>query len=288
MGVPVLWSATDSDIADIVAAAEQVARRAVAVQTAAVAEGLRRGLPARAGAAGATGWLSGLTGVKPQQAHRVCRLAAGLDQVPATAAALAAGRVDPDQAQVICGAVAGLPDDVGAGLRVEAEAWLLDQAQVHHAGVLAGLAAHPLEVVAPEIAEQKLAERLARDEARAEDRRDRLSARPNWRGRITVRGDFAPDTWATVAAALDPFTKPAPAHHPDPDHNPGGDAGGDAGGVGVSDRRSYDQRLADGLVELARRQLLTGDLPVRGGNRPQVVVTIDHDRRAPERSAVGL
>ncbi len=112
------------------------------------------------GAAGSTGWLSGLLTVKPQHANRVCRLAAGLAAVPATAAKLATGGIDADQAQVIAGAVGGLPDEVGAELRVTAEAWLLDQAGVHHAGVLAGLVGHLLEVVAPEVAEAKLAERL--------------------------------------------------------------------------------------------------------------------------------
>ncbi|MDQ3416996.1 MAG: HNH endonuclease [Actinomycetota bacterium] len=264
LGAPALWSASDADIGEIVAAAEQVARRVAAVQAAAVAEGVRRGLPSQVGAAGSTGWLSGLLTVKPQHANRVCRLAAGLAAVPATAAKLATGGIDADQAQVIAGAVGGLPDEVGAELRVTAEAWLLDQAEVHHAGVLAGLAGHLLEVVAPEVAEAKLAERLEREEQRAADRCDRLSAQPNWRGRMTVRGDFDPDTWGTVAAALDPFTKPAPVHDPD--------------AVQVRDPRRYDQRLADGLVEVARRQLVGGTLPVRGGKRPQVVVTIDHDR----------
>ncbi|MDQ3324426.1 MAG: hypothetical protein M3529_01540 [Actinomycetota bacterium] len=86
LGAPALWSASDADIGEIVAAAEQVARRVAAAQAAAVAEGVRRGLPSQVGAAGSTGWLSGLLTVKPQHANRVCRLAAGLAAVPATAA----------------------------------------------------------------------------------------------------------------------------------------------------------------------------------------------------------
>lgn len=263
LGQQALWSAGDTDVVAIVAAAEQVARRAAAVQAGAVAEAQRRELPRQAGATGPTAWLSGQLNAKPQRAHRISTLAAGLDRAQATSAALATGAIDADQAQVIAAAVDGLPDEIGTGLRIKAEAYLLEQAGLHHAGVLAGLAAHLLEVVAPEIAEAKLAERLEREEQRAADRRDRLSAQPNWRGRITVRGDFGADTWAVVASALDPFTKPAPAQ--------------DADGVATRDPRSYDERMADGLVELARRQLVAGELPVRGGKRPQVVVTIDHE-----------
>ncbi|MBA2508266.1 MAG: DUF222 domain-containing protein [Nocardioidaceae bacterium] len=269
LGQPALWSASDGDVADIVAAAEQVTRRAAAVQAAAIAEAQRRDLPRQVGATGTVAWMSGLLGTTPQRAHRMCKLAAGLDHVPATAAALAAGAIDSDQAQVIGSAVGGLPVEVGSELRGKAETYLVEQAGLHHAGVLAGLAAHLLEVVAPEVAEAKLAEQLKRDEARDGEYNVRLSTQPNWRWRISLRGDFGPESWAVVAAVLGPFTKPA--------HHAGTDGAGN-GGVPTRDPRSYDQRLADGLVELARRQLVAGDLPVRGGKRPQVVVTIDHDR----------
>jgi len=140
LGQPALWSASDGDVADIVAAAEQVTRRAAAVQAAAIAEAQRRDLPRQVGATGTVAWMSGLLGTTPQRAHRMCKLAAGLDHVPATAAALAAGAIDSDQAQVIGGAVGGLPVEVGSELRGKAETYLVEQAGLHHAGVLAGLA----------------------------------------------------------------------------------------------------------------------------------------------------
>lgn len=152
------------------------------------------------------------------------------------------GADDPAPTNGKCGAVGGLPVEVGSELRGKAETYLVEQAGLHHAGVLAGLAAHLLEVVAPEVAEAKLAEQLKRDEARDGEYSVRLSTQPNWRGRISLRGDFGPESWAVVAAALGPFTKPA--------HHAGTDGAGN-GGVPTRDPRSYDQRLADGLVELA-------------------------------------
>lgn len=73
----------------------------------------------------------------------------------------------------------GLPVEVGSELRAKAETYLVERAGLHHAGVLAGLAAHLLEVIAPEVAEAKLAEQLKRDEARDGEYRDWLSAQPN-------------------------------------------------------------------------------------------------------------
>jgi hypothetical protein len=44
------------------------------------------------------------------------------------------------------------------------------------------------------------------------------------------------------------------------------------------DLRSPGQRRADGLVELGRRLLATKKLPTNGGDRPQIVITMDYDQ----------
>ena len=267
LGNAALWSASDADVAEVIRAAEQVTRRAAAVQARAVGEAQRRELPARAGATGPTAWLCGVLGAKPQRARALSRLADGLTAVPATAQALSGGTVDPDQAQVmIATGVAGLPDQIGAELRAKAEAYLLEQAELHHAGILTGLANHLFELVAPELAEARLAERLARDEARDELLRNRLSAAVNHRGRIGVRAEFDAESWAVVSTALDPLAKPAPAH--------------DVDGVAARDPRGFAQRSADALVELARRALASGDLPTSGGKKPQLMVIMELDRLA--------
>jgi len=165
---------------------------------------------------------------------------------------------------VIAAAVRGLPDAVGEELRGKAEAYLLEQAELHQAGILAGLAAHLLDVVAPKIAEAKLAEQLDRDEARDATRRNTFTAQPTNRGRISLRGELDPESWSLVAAALEPLSRPA--------------SGVDADGIQVRDQRSVGQRQADALVEVCSRTLAAETLPTSGGFPAHVAVTIDYDR----------
>jgi len=92
LGDPAMWSATDSDVTDVIAAAETVIRQAQAVQATAVAEGQRRDLAKQVAATGTTAWLSGLLTVRPAHAKRVCRLAEHLDSgVEATRQAFSFG-----------------------------------------------------------------------------------------------------------------------------------------------------------------------------------------------------
>ncbi len=274
LGEPAMWSASDADVAAVIAAAEALIRKAQSVQTTAVAEATRRDLATSVAATGLTAWLSGLLTVKPAPAKRVSRLAEQLAAgVEATRQALAAGAIDVDQAEVIASAVGALPSEVGDGLRGKAECYLLEQAELHHAGVLAGLAAHLLDVVAPDLADAKLAEALEREERRDATRRNTFSATATHRGRMALRGELDPESWALVAAALEPLAAPA--------------SGVDADGVQVRDQRSVGQRHADALVEVCSRTLATETLPTSGGFPAHVAVTIDYDRLR-ETAGVGL
>jgi hypothetical protein len=79
-----------------------------------------------------------------------------------------------------------------------------------------------------------------------------------------VRGEFAldPEGAAALRAALSPLAEPRPADD------------------GVRDARTFEQRNADALVELATRALDRGELPTEGGERPHLTVTIDYDALA--------
>jgi Domain of unknown function (DUF222) len=70
---------------------------------------------------------------------------------------------------------------------------------------------------------------------------------------VALQGLLDPEAGQTLTAALDPLTRPATA----------------------DDARSGDQRRADALVELARRNLEAGQLPQTGGVRPQLHVIVD-------------
>ena len=72
---------------------------------------------------------------------------------------------------------------------------------------------------------------------------------------VAVDGLLEAEAGQIVLAALEPLARPADA----------------------ADTRSGDQRRADALTELARRNLEAGQLPQSGGVRPQLLVTVDLD-----------
>jgi Domain of unknown function (DUF222)/HNH endonuclease len=72
-------------------------------------------------------------------------------------------------------------------------------------------------------------------------------------GMVALQGLLEAEAGQTVVAALEPLARPASA----------------------DDARSGGQRRADALVELARRTLEGGQLPLGGGVRPQLLVTVD-------------
>ncbi len=157
-----------------------------------------------------------------------------------------------------------------------------------------------------------MAESLAREEDRAA--RTSLTAADDRHGMIAVRGRFPVEDWALVAAALDPLAaphRPVPvpagrssmvttprrpptsvptAAAPLPAWTPSwtpiwAPAGPSTTRPPVKTPGPHPRRLADALVELARRALHAGDLPVTGGVRPHVTLTIDADKLAARVSA---
>jgi hypothetical protein len=101
--------------------------------------------------------------------------------------------------------------------------------------------------------------RLVADPDGADRRAQRRQARrglwlsPTLDGMVAVDGLLDPEAGQTLLAALEPLARPA----------------------GADDPRSGGQRRADALVELARRTLEGGRLPLTGGVRPQLLVTVD-------------
>jgi Domain of unknown function (DUF222) len=69
---------------------------------------------------------------------------------------------------------------------------------------------------------------------------------PTWEGMVALNGLLDPEGGQTLLAALEPLARPADA----------------------ADDRSGDQRRADALVELARRNLEGGQLPRRAARGP--------------------
>ncbi len=271
-----MWSANDVELCDLVRAANRVAARAAGLRARVIAECARRELPERSAATGGTAWLSGLVRAHPARAKTMWRTACQLAaHAPATDAALCAGDIDLDQARVIASALDALPPEVPAEVRARGEAFLLGEAAELNALSLAQVANHLLDVIAPDLAEAKLAEQLERDEKRAEQ--VRLSAANDRHGMVTVRGRFDVESWAVVAAALDPLARPRPAGiDSGADSSAGALRDSETDGTG-RDRRGYPQRLGEALVELARRHLDAGTLPQAGAHKPQLAITIGYE-----------
>ncbi|NJC84299.1 DUF222 domain-containing protein [Planosporangium mesophilum] len=244
-----------------------IAQQVAALRLALIRQADGLGIAAAQGATSTVGWLRERYRLLPGAASKQVRLAAALDgECPVTAGALAAGAVNVDQAWVIVDAVAKLP----AEYRARADEYLVGLAGEFGPKELTRLGERVLEVVAPEEAEARALAALERAEERAYVGRElRLSPLPGG-GRVRVAGWLDREAAAVVTAALDPLCAP-------------GGFGADRG-----EPRTPGQRRADALVEVCRIACASGGLPDNGGDRPQVVVTVDYDTLRDQAGAATL
>ncbi|MGH3738406.1 MAG: DUF222 domain-containing protein, partial [Micromonosporaceae bacterium] len=153
------------------------------------------------------------------------------------------------------------PGDASPGgrrLRLAAQQRLLEAAGLFDASELAVLGRRIESLVAADLLEDREGDRLQAQEERAWRRRE-LRFTDDGHGAVHLRGRLDTESAAIVRRALDPLARPRPT---DPD---------------TPDRRSAGARTADALVEVCRRALASGDLPVQRGEPPQLVITIDAD-----------
>jgi Domain of unknown function (DUF222)/HNH endonuclease len=256
-----------SCVDDIQAVAQQVA----AVQLALIRQVDTLQVATTMGATSTLAWLRDRHRISGGAASRLVKLARALD-ASATADALAAGAVNVDQVQVITDAVTTLP----AAHRKAGEQHLLGEAGTFGPKELGRLGQRLFEVVAPEEAEQRALAELERAEKRAWHDRGLWLTDIAGTSRVRVTGWLDQDGAATIRAALDPLCAPrsmrrTARHSSDPETHTDND-------TDPSDIRSAGQRRADALVDICRIASACGELPDNGGDRPQVVVTIDHDR----------
>ncbi|MGH3646456.1 MAG: DUF222 domain-containing protein [Micromonosporaceae bacterium] len=252
-----LWSLSDGDVGELLGQAARLESRLAALKLRLVAEADGRDLGRRAGAPSTQTWLRSQLAATPQAAKAQVRLAAALRRREATLPALAAGRISPAHARVVADAVEELPEGTDPQMRERAERYLVECCERFDPHQVAKLGRRILDVIDPDAADEYEGERLAELEKRAWRRRE-LRFTPDGHGSVFVRGRLDVESAAVVRRALDPLAKPRPAD------------------TGRPDPRSAGARTADALVELCRRALVAGGLPVQRGERPQLVVTIDH------------
>lgn len=214
------------------------------------------------GARDVAAWWSHATLSESDAARADERLARSLDRSrPQLADALAVGRCSVAQARVIAQVLDELPGEVGADIIDKAESALVGYAADFRPSQLRRLGRRILHVVAPEVADDQEARKLA-DLERHADRKTCLSLRPLGDGTTRLSG-VLPDAQASrLKTYLEAFTSPrrAPAGEPQaPD-----------------DRMPYSRRVGHAFCSLLEH-LDPEKLPDHGGDTTTVIVTVTLD-----------
>ena len=225
-----------------------------------------QGVGVAAGATSTAAWLRDRHRISGGAAHRAVRLATALHgDCVETGQALAAGVVNVEQARIITTAVESVPVEVKA----KAQTHLIGQAATFGPKELGRLAERIVEVVAPDVADALAERQLVRAEQRAYLDRDFTVTDLPGTNRVRLHGWLDREDAAHLRAALDPLTRPQTTKD-------------------IPDERSPGQRRADALIEISRLVLTCRKLPRDGGERPQVVVTMDLDNLRNQTAAATL
>ena len=164
-------------------------------------------------------------------------------RLPGAADALRAGALSQEQLGVVRRTLRELPDGVSPRIRSQVEQQLVNEARRFDPSQLGKLAMRIRAHLDPD--------GVLRSEREVVDKME-LSFAEDVDGVIRIRGRLSAEGAAVLRSALSPLAKPSP-----------------------KDTRSAAKRRADALVELARRVLDVGTLPVEGGVRPHIGLTVD-------------
>jgi hypothetical protein len=216
------------------------------------------------GATSTVAWLRERYRISGNTASRLVKLARAVDPDAGSpvAEALAAGEVNVDQVQVITDAVANLPTEH----RRAGEEHLVGEAASFGPKELGRLGQRIFEVVAPDEADKQALAELERAERRAWHNRGLWLTDIPGTSEVRVTGWLTQEDAATFRAATDPLCAPRTRRR----------AGNNAD-TDTTDTRSPGERRVDALMEVCRLANACGQLPDNGGDRPQVVVTIDYE-----------
>jgi hypothetical protein len=197
-------------------------------------------------------WLEQRTRASAAQASGLVRVARAVrEYLPATRDALAEGAVSPQHAA----AIAAVEHTVGSEHAQQAEPVLLELARTCEPSVVRRATAHLHATLDPDGAQAALDKVYAK-------RGVTLSTVGT---RAYLDGVLDVESAEILLTALAPLMSPSP-----------------------TDNRSAPQRRADALVDLARRALDSGELPVTGGQRPHLSVVVEGRALAEGRGATTL
>ncbi len=224
---------------------ETLSNLVTAVKTDAATHAEERGLHTSLGCRNIATLLRSRLRISPAEAKRRSRLVAELPGVPQTRDAVYSGLLSGEHALIISDVIQNIP---------AAEAELAEKTLLTYAPALT-----PQELT---YAGKRLRSHFDQDGA-FKDEQEGVKARSwkmtkNQHGWLVFNGCLPPLEGAMVEEALHAVSKPRPVG-------------------GEKDPRTPEQRYADGLCELITIAMSTKDLPMSGGVRPQMVVTMRLD-----------
>ena len=194
--------------------------------------------PPADGASSSVAWLSWRCRMTPGRAADLVCVSRRLADLPETARALRDGEIGFQHASVM----AHTASQVGPGAMREAEADLVAEARRFDVRRFSHLARHFRECVDA---------RGALADANRDRERSRVHLSQTLGGTWRLDGWLDVEGGALLTTALSPLMKPIP-----------------------DDRRTASQRRAEALTDLCRRQLDGGGLPLTGGQRPHLYVSV--------------
>lgn len=218
-------------------------------------------------------WLAESANLTRREAAQLVASGNGLERFSEIGAAARAGMVLPHQAEAITSVLAELPADLPAESVDQAQQLMIGFAASHNSAELRRLSRHLLEVISPETAEQREAERLERELRLAQANRH-LRFSYDHHGSVLLRGSLPVADAAAFITLIDAYASAArrglDALDPHTEH------------------LTPAMYRADALLELTRQHARCGLAPGLGGDRPRIVVTLTYDRLLNSAVAAGL
>jgi hypothetical protein len=157
------WAVPDTDLVECLQQAWAAVQQLTAVLAHLIQQAQTLGVPQAHAATSTVVWLRQQLRVSPGTARRLVTLAAALDTRPVLDDAVCTGTIAAEQAAAIAATLTDLPNDLGREITDKAESMLIGQARVFDPVNLGRLGGRILEHVAPEVAEQREGEILARE-----------------------------------------------------------------------------------------------------------------------------
>ncbi len=215
----------------------------------AVREADRREIAKSVSAANTGAWLSSALQMRLEEAGRAVELARDLDtHLPVTQQALQAGDISADHADVIARSMRRLPAWVGVEKRSRPSRCCSTRLAPSTRKTSPGWAAR---------SSTRSMRTVPTENSPSNSKPKKRERSGNARSSCTTTRTRSPRSFRV---ALEPLSKPRPT---------------DANGP---DLRTPAQRMGDGFHELLRRFLASGAAPTHGGERPQIVLTIDPNK----------